>query len=332
VNVARDTSGNIDGGFLGNLGNDILVGDGGNSIFVGGLGNDTIFAGAGNDTINWNANILNITDGHDIVDGGTNTATGDSFVVNGDNTAETYRVYARLDAIAAGITGLNIDTEIVITRNGTNNASVIAELHNIEEININTSGGADTVLAIGNFSPTSLAYSTISVNGGGGSDTVDISGLTSDHRMVFNAQSGNSNAIGGIGNDVMVGGTGADVFTGGAGSDTFMFKSSVTANLDAITDMQTSDLAGPLHDVIDLHRIDANASKAGNNGFQYIDKSALGSMTDAHFTHRGQLVLYQGEDGHYVLAGNTSGNAHAEFQIDLGTNPHHFTVGVDILT
>ena len=154
---------------------------------------------------------------------------------------------ARLDAIAAGITGLNIDTEIVITRNGTNNASVIAELHNIEEININTSGGADTVLAIGNFSPTSLAYSTISVNGGGGSDTVDISGLTSDHRMVFNAQSGNSNAIGGIGNDVMVGGTGADVFIRGYRlPTTFMFKSSVTANLDAITDMQTSDLAGPL--------------------------------------------------------------------------------------
>ena len=53
---------------------------------------------------------------------------GDTFVVNGNASAETYRIYTVAAATAAGITGLNADTEIVITRNGTNNASVIAEL------------------------------------------------------------------------------------------------------------------------------------------------------------------------------------------------------------
>ena len=221
VNVVRDTSGNIDGGFLGNLGDDIFVGDGSNSTFVGGVGNDIIFAGAGNDTINWNVNsiIIEIPDGHDFIDGGTNTVTGDRFVVNGGNSAETFRVYALADALAAGMTGFNPNTEIVITRNGTNNDSVIAELDNIEEITINTGGGNDTVLAIGNFSPTSLNFNTITVNDSGGSDTVDISGLTSEHRVVLHSSSGNDRVIGGLGNDLL---------DGGAGVDTAVFSGQVT--------------------------------------------------------------------------------------------------------
>ena len=36
------------------------------------------------------------------------------------------------------MTGLDANTEIVITRNGTNNNAIIAELDNIEEIVINS--------------------------------------------------------------------------------------------------------------------------------------------------------------------------------------------------
>jgi Ca2+-binding RTX toxin-like protein len=176
----------------GNGNNDVLFGNVGNDTLVGGTGNDVVLAGGGNDSIVWNAN-TGTTDGHDFVDGGAGT---DTFTINGNNSAETYRVYARADAIAAGITDINADTEIVITRNGTNNASVIAELDNVEEIQINTSGGADTVLAIGNFSPTSLNYSTITINGENGDDTVDITGLTSDHRIVFHGGRGDNHVIG----------------------------------------------------------------------------------------------------------------------------------------
>ena len=222
VSVVRDTTGSIDGG----NGNDILVGDGGASTFDGNTGDDIVFAGAGNDTIVWNANNPAFgnpnpaTDGHDFVDGGSNTAGGDTFVVNGRTGAETFTIYSNTDdwdnnagngilssAAHAGFTGLNANTEIVIARNG----SIIAELDNIEEITVNTlnttanngNGGpdggtsnGDTIQIVGNFTGTSLNYSTIHINGGAGDDTVDISGLSSDHRIVFHGGSGSNQVIG----------------------------------------------------------------------------------------------------------------------------------------
>ena len=173
-------------------GDQILIGDANASTFDAGQGNDIVFAGGGNDTIIWEASGGNgPSDGRDFIDGGSNTATGDRFVIDGNNDAETYRIYTAAAAAAAGITGLRADTEIVVTRNGTDNASVIAELDNVEEITVNTfdvtannggglTGGTnsgDTVAVFGDFTTTSLNYSTITVNGGAGSDTVDISGL-----------------------------------------------------------------------------------------------------------------------------------------------------------
>jgi Ca2+-binding RTX toxin-like protein len=227
VTVTRDTAGSIDG----STGNDILVGDVQNSTFVGGRGNDAIFAGGGDDTINWSVTnpvklgpitiIPELLDGHDFVDGGTNGAAGDRFVVTGNNTAESFAIYSNTDdwdgiatngivssAAHAGFTGLNANTEIVIARNGT----VIAELDNVEEITFNTldvtanNGGGldggtvagDTVSIVGNFTGTSLNYSTITVNGGGGADTVDITGLTSDHRIVFHGAGGDDHVVGAV--------------------------------------------------------------------------------------------------------------------------------------
>ncbi len=177
----------------------ILIGDINGSTFNGNGGNDTILAGGGNDTINWG-----IGDGRDFMDGGAGTL--DRVVINGDNQVETFNVYSNTDdwdnnaangivssAAHAGFTGLNANTEIVITRDG----AVIAELDNIEEIFIDTSGGNDTVNAIGNFNPTSLAFNTITINGGEGNDTVDISGLTSDHRVVLNTGGGTDAIVGG---------------------------------------------------------------------------------------------------------------------------------------
>ena len=100
-------------------------------------GVDVVNGDAGDDTIIWNANAAGPTDGRDMVDGGTEGALGDTFVINGNASLEIYRIYTVAAATAAGITGLNAATEIVITRNGTNIASVIAELTEIEEIRIN---------------------------------------------------------------------------------------------------------------------------------------------------------------------------------------------------
>ena len=168
------------------------------------VGVDTVNGGAGDDTIIWNANVAAPTDGRDIVDGGTEGAPGDTFVINGNASAETYRIYTVAAATAAGITGLNAATEIVITRNGTNNASVIAELTEIEEIRINGfdpagpsgSAGNDSFQIFGDFAGTSLRLNTITIGGDAGDDTIDISALTSAHRIVFKSNGGNDTIVG----------------------------------------------------------------------------------------------------------------------------------------
>lgn len=180
--------------------NSLPTGVVGNSIASTPVLNDTIVGTAGDDVISWtvrNPGFFGITvgDGRDFVDGGA--GTNDTFIVNGNNQNETYRVYARADWVAlGGNRPLNANTEIVITRNGTANNNVIAELDNIEEIVINTGAGNDQVFAIGNFNPTSLNFNTITIDGSAGNDTVDISDLASAHRILFRSAGGQDTIIG----------------------------------------------------------------------------------------------------------------------------------------
>lgn len=226
-NAGNNTLNNITNG---TAGSQAIFAGAGNDRMNGGAGDDVIVAGIGNDTIYHTG----ATGGHDLVDGGAGT---DTFVLNGVAGAETFRIYARAAAEAAGITGLNADTEIVITRNGTSSADVIAELDSIEEINVNalnvtspggvppggTGGnGGDTIEVIGDFNPTSLNFNTITVNGGSGNDTVDISALASDHRLVFNSGGGADTVLGDLRPQDVVpgpagrGGTANVLETGGA--------------------------------------------------------------------------------------------------------------------
>ncbi|AWN43497.1 DUF4214 domain-containing protein [Methylobacterium durans] len=175
---------------LGHGGADTLNGAGGNDVLAGGAGNDTVNGGAGNDTLLWR-----VGDGRDFMDGGANV---DTVHIGGDGTAETFRVYSRTEALAAGLSGLNANTEIVITRNGTTNAAIIAELDNIEEIVISGFGGGDTFTPIGSFAGTSLLTSTITLEGSQDDDVVDISGLTSEHRIVFRTNGGDDRVIGAL--------------------------------------------------------------------------------------------------------------------------------------
>ena len=184
---------------------DILVGDGGNTTFDGGTGNDVIFAGAGDDIILWNAGGGGAGDGRDIVNGGTEGASGDEFRITGNASVETYTVYTRAAALAAMPTLLlRAETEIVVRRQSTGGSdSIVAELSEIEEIRINgadpaasTGANGDTFNIVGDFSGTSLKLSTITIDGVSGDDTVDISALTSAHRIVFRSNGGNDTIVG----------------------------------------------------------------------------------------------------------------------------------------
>jgi hypothetical protein len=171
-------------------------------------GVDTINGDAGDDTIVWNANASGATDGRDLINGGTEGFAGDTFVINGNATAETYRIYTRaeFDAVAGNtLTGIAAGTEIIVTRNGTDAASIVAELIDIEEIRINgsdpsgTGGSAgDNFELIGDFSGTNLRLNTVTIQGTSGTDSVDISQLTSAHRIVFNTNGGDDYVLGNL--------------------------------------------------------------------------------------------------------------------------------------
>lgn len=216
------TFNNANGNITGNNADNIIIGDNRSSTIIGGQGNDIVLAGGGDDTIIWNANNSGSTDGRDFIDGGSNGTAGDTFVVNGrGNTTERFDIYTRAEFLALanvaallGNQALNADTEIVITRTTFQggSTSIIAELDNIEEIRINTldvtanNGGGldqgatvgDTVAVHGDFTTTSLKYSTITVEGSGGDDTVDITDLRSAHRIVFRSNGGNDTIVGAL--------------------------------------------------------------------------------------------------------------------------------------
>jgi Ca2+-binding RTX toxin-like protein len=231
----------------GTAGNDIINALAGNDTVNGGGGNDTITGGpngtggpgadvlngdAGDDTFVWSAGTSTATsltnsDGRDQINGGTEGAVGDTYVINGNGASETYNIYTLAAWDAVGTNNLNSfngrTPEIVITRGGTGFANVIAELSEIEEIRVNgvdpsgTTGGAgagDTFNIIGDFSGTNLRLNTITIDGDEGDDTIDISALTSAHRIVFKSNGGNDTIIGALqAEDVIELPEGADLST-----------------------------------------------------------------------------------------------------------------------
>lgn len=284
---------------LGFGGNDTLNGNGGNDILYGGAGNDTLNGGAGNDRIVWT-----VGDGRDFADGGTGT---DTMHVLGNATAETYNIYTRTAwlAVAGNTIGqLNDNTEIIIARGGTNNAAIIAELDNIEEIVIDGMGGGDTFNAVGNFGTTSLLTSTITLNGGSGDDTVDFSALSSAHRIIFRSNGGNDTIVGNVRpQDVIELAPGEDVSSytlvnNGNGTHTYSNGThSITFTGAVPPQFQNGTSTGGTHldkedfeDLLDMVR-DPNFARDSSGYGNNVDNPGWGAaghqfirLTEAHYT------------------------------------------------
>jgi Ca2+-binding RTX toxin-like protein len=113
---------------------------------------------------------------------------------------------------------------------------------------------------------------------------------------------------GGNGDDTISGGVGVDTLTGGRGGDTFVFKLTDTgaskSSADTIVDFKASQ-----DDLIDLHLIDANADKSGNQRFHLISGPAFTK-------HVGELLVTETGSETYVL-GDDDGNGKADFMIHL---------------
>jgi Ca2+-binding RTX toxin-like protein len=216
-------------------GNDTITGSAGNDTVIGGHGNDVASMGAGDDTFVWNPG-----DGSDTVDGG---AGNDTLLFNGANIGENIE-------FAANGRGATLTRDV---------AGITMNLTNIETIDVNALGGADTI-TVDDLSKTTVKHvaidlestpgsgvgdgqvDTVVINATNGNDVINItdnngvvtvSGLATDvtitgfeatDRLVINGLGGddviNGSALSANVQLVANGGDGNDILIGGRGNDT----------------------------------------------------------------------------------------------------------------
>jgi hypothetical protein len=145
-----------------------------------------------------------------------------------------------------------------------------------------------------------------SIAGGEGNDIL-IGGKNAETLL------GDSGAVQGHGADRLVGGGGSDTLTGGGGDDTFIFwklKDSTVAHADLITSLSTSD-------IIDVSRIDADTTHAGNQAFRLV--AALDG-------HAGEATLnYDAGSRLTHLELDVDGDGHADSLITIKGDQTAFT-------
>ena len=121
INASGLKAGQVNLTINGGDGDDKITGSQGNDLVIGGRGNDTALMGAGDDTFVWNPG-----DGSDTVDG---QAGNDTLLFNGANVNEN------MDLSANG-------THARLSRDVGN---VTMDLNNVETVDVNALGGADTI-------------------------------------------------------------------------------------------------------------------------------------------------------------------------------------------
>ncbi|HEX8379403.1 MAG TPA: M10 family metallopeptidase C-terminal domain-containing protein [Allosphingosinicella sp.] len=111
---------------------------------------------------------------------------------------------------------------------------------------------------------------------------------------------------GGAMNDLLHGNLGADSLSGGGGSDTFAYNKSsesTSGSRDHILDFAAGS------DRIDLSKIDADTSAAGNQAFSFIGSNAFSGTA-------GQLRAFE-NGGSWFVEGDTNGDSVADLVIQL---------------
>jgi serralysin len=141
--------------------------------------------------------------------------------------------------------------------------------------------------------------------GGAGNDKID-------------GYAGNDTLKGGDGKDWLYGSLGKDTLYGGAGADKFVFKNTIDSwsildfkHMDTIADFSRGQ-----KDKIDLHYIDADVTRAGNNAFTFVGKAGFSGKA-------GELTTLDTKSGTYV-GGDTNGDTIQDFMV--------FVKGVHVIT
>ncbi len=136
------------------------------------------------------------------------------------------------------------------------------------------------------------------VNTGAGNDK--ITGNSSNN--VINTDAGNDTIDGGNGNDTLIGGSGTDRMTDGGGDDIYRFLSVSDSQVGAARDILTD--FNPGFDKIDLSRIDANTTIAGDQAFTFVGTGAIGIGGQVNYFISGSSLIVQAEiegDGNFTV-------------------------------
>jgi Ca2+-binding RTX toxin-like protein len=144
----------------GGLGNDLFLGSEGDDLINGGDGDDTALMGAGDDTFVWNPG-----DDNDVLEG---QAGFDRMLFNGSNAAENVNVSSN-------------GGRVIFFRDI---ASVVMDLNDVEGIDFNALGGADTVV-MNDLSGTDVVEANLNLAASGGAgdaqpDNVIVQGTNDD--------------------------------------------------------------------------------------------------------------------------------------------------------
>jgi Ca2+-binding RTX toxin-like protein len=301
----------LDGGagndtIVGSQGDDVLIGDTGDDIVNGGRGADTASLGAGNDTFVWNPG-----DGSDIVEG---QAGSDTLVFNGANINESFD-------LSANGTRLRLTRDI---------GGIIMDVNEVEQVNLATLGGADTV-NVNDLTGTGVTKLNLNLAGSDGNpdgqaDNVIVNGTNGDDHIIVASTSANGVKIGGLAADVRINGqdpqldqltvngqggndsidaSGLNAGTinltinGGAGNDTLIGS----AGNDLIVGGTGNDTAlmGGGDDTFVWNPGDASDIVEGQAGFDTLQFNGANIAEKFELSANGQRLLFTRDVGNIVM-------------------------------
>jgi Ca2+-binding RTX toxin-like protein len=193
----------IDGGagndtLIGGDGNDVLIGGAGNDTVIGGRGSDTALLGSGTDSFTWNPG-----DGSDAIDG---QGGNDTLDFNGSNANEN------IDVSANG-------SRVRLFRDV---ANVTQDMNGIENLALNTLGGADNV-TVGDLTGTDLEHANVDLSASGGSgdgqpDTVSADGTSGADTVHVHSDPAGDVVVSGLATELQV--SGSEAATSASAGDT----------------------------------------------------------------------------------------------------------------
>lgn len=289
------TTGHGDSRINSGAGNDTIgVGGGSNKVYSG-LGNDTVTTGDGGNRVDAGDGDNSVTTG-----GGTDlviSGSGNDTLVTGSGNDRVH-VSGGIDTADAGIGNdlLTVNYGDLLT-NVTGRPSAGSLADGYSGLVADASGNSVSFSGVERFQITTGAGDD-DVRTGSGEDTLS-GGQGNDF---LSSGAGVDVLTGGGGGDTLIGGRGGDVLTGGQGTDSFRFDDldSVLGASDRIADLQDLDR-------IDLSRIDADVTAAGDQAFVLV-----GSFSGA----AGEATIRYRADGDVSLLGlDTDGDGASDIVI-----------------